>query len=65
VDLGGIHTPVAGSVTVDATTAEKLGLEPGNVYEVAVFQAERQSTSSTFKITVPGFSLAPSQCYRN
>jgi fibro-slime domain-containing protein len=64
VDLGGIHMPVAGSVTLDDTTAASYGLAPGNVYEVAVFQAERQSTSSTFKITLTGFNLAPSQCHR-
>ena len=64
VDLGGIHTPVPGSVTLNDTTAASYGLEPGNVYEVAVFQAERQSTSSTFKITLAGFNLAPSQCRR-
>jgi len=64
VDLGGIHTPVAGSVTLNDTTAQTYGLESGNVYEVAVFQAERQSSSSTFKLTLAGFSLAPSECHR-
>ena len=42
-----------------------LGLQDGNVYEIAVFQAERQTDSSTFKITVAGFSLAPSECHPN
>ena len=65
VDLGGVHTPVEGSVTLDASTATTFGLTTGNVYEVAVFQAERQSTSSTFKITLSGFSTTPSQCSRN
>jgi fibro-slime domain-containing protein len=65
VDLGGIHTPVQGAVTLDATAATKFGLTDGNVYEVAVFQAERQSTSSTLKITLSGFNTAPSQCYKN
>jgi fibro-slime domain-containing protein len=64
VDLGGIHTPVGGSVTISDTTAPTYGLEPGNVYEVAVFQAERQSNASSLKLTVPGFSLAPSVCHR-
>ncbi len=62
VDLGGIHEPVEGSVTLDSSKATNLGLRPGNVYEVAVFQAERQTTSSTFKITLMGFNLAPSVC---
>lgn len=65
VDLGGIHTPVQGSVTLDATAATKFGLTDGSVYEVAVFQAERQSTSSTLKITLSGFNTAPSQCFRD
>jgi fibro-slime domain-containing protein len=64
VDLGGVHTPVAGSVTLDAAAAAKLGgMTAGNVYEVAVFQAERQTTSSTYKLTLSGFNAAPSICH--
>lgn len=62
IDIGGIHTPVAGTYVLDDTAATKLGLVPGNVYEVAVFQAERQTTSSTLKITLPGWNPAPSVC---
>ena len=62
VDLGGIHTPVNGSVTLDATTAPGFGLMDGKVYEVAVFQAERQSTGSTYRLTLSGFNTAPSKC---
>jgi len=62
VDLGGIHTPVSGSVTLDAATATKLGLADGNFYEIAVFQAERQSDSSTFRITMAGFNSQTSEC---
>jgi fibro-slime domain-containing protein len=39
-----------------------LGLQDGQVYEIAVFQAERQSTGSSFKLTMTGFNTAPSQC---
>jgi fibro-slime domain-containing protein len=39
-----------------------LGLQNGQVYEIAVFQAERQSTGSSFKLTLTGFNTAPSQC---
>ena len=46
--------PTQGSVT--------LGLQSGQLYEIAVFQAERQSTGSSFKLTLTGFSAAPSQC---
>jgi fibro-slime domain-containing protein len=62
VDLGGIHMPVSGSVTLDATTASKFGLVNGQVYEVVVFQAERQTTGSSYKLTLTGFNSAPSRC---
>jgi len=62
VDLGGIHLPVSGTVTIDATTASGFGLVDGKVYEVTVFQAERQTTGSSYKLTLSGFNAAPSQC---
>ena len=62
VDLGGIHTPVQGSVTFGGGGAAKFGLKDGQVYEVAVFQAERQSTGSSYRLTLGGFSAAPSEC---
>ena len=62
-DLGGIHTPVEGSVTLNAATAAKLGnLNSGNVYEIAVFQTERQTTCSSYKLTMSGFNAAPTSC---
>ena len=48
--------PTTGSVT--------LGLQDGQLYEIAVFQAERQSTGSSFKLTLTGFNTAPSKCSR-
>jgi fibro-slime domain-containing protein len=62
VDLGGIHTPVKGSVTLDSSSASRFKIEDGKVYEIAVFQAERQTTSSSYKLTLTGFSAAPSDC---
>jgi fibro-slime domain-containing protein len=83
VDLGGVHTPVDGSLVIDtsgkctttvtptypkspvpASTKETttLALEDGKVYEIAVFQAERQSNSSTLLITLPPFNTGPSEC---
>jgi fibro-slime domain-containing protein len=83
VDLGGVHTPVDGSIVIGAngngattvtpfdaqgvaTTPTKstatLGLQDGKVYEIAVFQAERQSTGSSYKLTLSGFNAAPSDC---
>jgi fibro-slime domain-containing protein len=63
VDLGGLHPPIAGSVTLDGPTATKLGnLQAGKIYEVAVFQAERHSSASSYKLTLTGFNMAPSTC---
>jgi fibro-slime domain-containing protein len=63
VDLGGLHSPASGSVRLDGTTAAKLGnLQTDKVYEVAVFQAERHTTASSYKLTLNGFNAAPSSC---
>ena len=63
VDLGGLHSPAPGSIAIDATTAATLGnLTPGRVYEVAVFQAERHTTASSYKLTLDGFNATPSSC---
>ena len=39
-----------------------LGLQDRKVYEIAVFQAERQSTGSSYKLTLSGFNAAPTSC---
>jgi fibro-slime domain-containing protein len=63
VDLGGLHSATPGSVTLDAATAAKLGnMKSGNVYEVAVFHAERHTTASSFKLTLTGFNAAATTC---
>jgi len=62
LDIGGIHTPIEDSFVLDATAATKFGLKSGNVYQIAVFHAERQSTCSSYKLTLSGFSSAPSDC---
>jgi fibro-slime domain-containing protein len=93
VDLGGIHTPVMGtlvlngaansSVTITQTNtctttngvttcpatskktispATDLGMQDGGVYEIALFQAERQTTASTYKLTLSGFNDQVSSC---
>ena len=61
VDLGGIHTPLDGSVNV-RDVAARLNLTDGNVYEIVVFQAERQTTGSSYKLTLSGFNAAASEC---
>ena len=46
IDLGGIHTPVSGSVDIDS-----LGLTLGETYSLDIFHAERQTTGSNFSFT--------------
>ncbi len=62
VDLGGLHSKLAGSVTLDATHATQLNLTVGGMYEIAVFQAERHTTASNYKLTLGGFVRAVSTC---
>jgi fibro-slime domain-containing protein len=62
VDLGGMHQPMPGSVTLNAAAATTFGLADGSVYEIAVFQAERRTDCSSYKLTLSGFSTAPSDC---
>ena len=50
--------PVPASTQQSAT----LGLQDGKVYEIAVFQAERQTDGSSYKLTLNGFNAAPSIC---
>ena len=62
VDLGGVHTPASGSVTLDADNADAFDLVDGNVYEVPLFHAERQTEGSTFRLGLNGFGEGPSAC---
>lgn len=39
-----------------------LGLEDGQVYEIVVFQAERQTSGSSYKLTLSGFNASASVC---
>jgi fibro-slime domain-containing protein len=62
VDLGGIHVPMDGTVTINAQSAQRFALTPGNVYRIVVFQAERKKFGSSFRLTLSGFEQAPSEC---
>ena len=62
VDLGDVHQPVDGSVTLSAATAATYGLTDGNVYKLNVFHAERKKESSSFRLTLAGFDTARSDC---
>lgn len=45
------------------TTVAELGLEPGKVYEIKVFHAERKPEGSSFQLTLSGFHAARSECH--
>ncbi len=49
VDLGGVHGPVNGNVTLSQSAAQ-LGLTVNGIYEMAVFRAERHTKGSTFRL---------------
>lgn len=49
IDLGGVHGAQLGSIDLD-DEAERLGIEVGEVYRLDLFQAERQTTQSNFRI---------------
>ena len=62
VDLGGVHQPVDGSVSISTATAATYGLTDGNVYKLSIFHVERKKTSSSFRLTLAGFVTAKSDC---
>jgi fibro-slime domain-containing protein len=45
LDLGGLHQPLAGTIDFD-----KLGLTPGQQYDMDIFHAERQTDASNFRV---------------
>lgn len=49
VDLGGVHPQVTGTINLDASAAA-LGITPGNNYPMELFQAERHTTQSNFRV---------------
>jgi fibro-slime domain-containing protein len=58
-----------GCTTVDnvttctpTTKTVNLGMQDHGVYEIAVFQAERQTSASTYRLTLSGFNEEPSAC---
>ncbi len=62
VDLGGVHSAASGTVTLNAATAASLGLVVNGIYEIALFQAERQTTESNYRLTLGGFVRERSDC---
>ncbi|MGC4119756.1 MAG: DUF4215 domain-containing protein [Myxococcales bacterium] len=62
VDLGGLHGASSGSITLDAAHAAALGLVNGGMYSIDLFQAERHTCASTYRVTLSGFTRTVSQC---
>ena len=54
IDLGGVHAPMEASVELDT-----LGLTKGSEYPIDIFQAERHTTQSNFRVET---TLAFSNC---
>lgn len=48
LDLGSMHSAVAGTIDFDAQAAA-LGIAPGGTYAMDIFQAERHTTGSNFR----------------
>ncbi len=62
VNLGGVHEQESGEVVLDAPTAASLNLQLGDLYEIALFHAERHTVGSTFHLTLLGFDFEQSIC---
>ena len=62
VDVGGVHGAVSQGVVLDTGTATDLGLQEGQLYEIAVFHAERHTVQSNFRLTMTGFSRKITKC---
>jgi fibro-slime domain-containing protein len=67
LDLGGVHYPAEGTISLDATTVEThaLGLIDGTVYPIHIFHAERNPRGSSFRLTLSGFRAERSLCIPN
>ncbi len=70
VDIGGVHGQQSGSVTLNTTThsggdqwVEKFNIFKGGIYPIKLFQAERHTTASNYKLTLTGFvNMGASTC---
>jgi fibro-slime domain-containing protein len=55
-------TPTNVTGATPTTSKPNLGLENGKVYEIVVFQAERQTKASSYQLSLSGFNAAHSVC---
>ncbi len=61
MDLGGVHSAEDGAITL-SSQAGALGLEVGKIYEAVVFQAERHTVHSSYKLTLNSFEARRTVC---
>ena len=69
VDIGGVHGPTNGTVTLGTVTSpattpipNPFGLTKGGMYEIAMFQAERHTCGSNYTLTLGGFDHTLTTC---
>jgi fibro-slime domain-containing protein len=63
LDLGGVHSAENGTVDLTpASAATKYNLRKGGVYEAVVFQAERHTNASNYKLTLGNFTTKRTEC---
>ncbi|WP_434383384.1 DUF4215 domain-containing protein [Melittangium boletus] len=63
MDLGGVHGPASGTVDLTSTAkANELGLKVGGIYEAVVFQAERHTNGSNYRLTLSNFLTSRTEC---
>ena len=62
VDLGGVKNSRTAAVTLDGAVAAQLGLTVGGMYEFVVFQAERNPTLSSYRLTLNDFDRILTTC---
>ncbi|AKU93779.1 hypothetical protein AKJ09_00443 [Labilithrix luteola] len=60
VDLGGIHGPL--DAAANLPQHPELGLQLGHVYDVAIFQAERHTSGSSYRVAAPPSIVRASVC---
>jgi fibro-slime domain-containing protein len=61
VDLGGVHLAKTGPIILDQVAAQ-FNLTVGKTYDIVIFQAERRTTRSSYKLTVGQFSRKHTVC---
>jgi fibro-slime domain-containing protein len=62
LDLGGVHGPLDGTITLSQQASQLGNLRVGGIYEVLVLQAERHTTGSSYRLTLNNFETQRSVC---